>query len=162
VVAVYVFGGTAVMLAVRSSALKGKQVESAWREALALFSSYPGKSLLIWLQAALADIFFLLLAWPLSAVLPWAVNQFARNIGFTPLRSLVYFIEYAVLALGFLIGQVAIQCYKSSLWTITYGEFRKGVIIQDKEAVIAERKAAFEPPLDFMPSSGDGTSLPAS
>jgi hypothetical protein len=128
--AVYTVGGAAAMLAVRSSTLKEKDLRGAWRESLALFGADPSKSFLIWFQAALADIFFLLLAWPLSALIPWAVGSFVHHIGFAPLRSFIYLIEYGMLGVGFLIGQIAVQCYKSSLWTIAYGEFRTEVIVQ--------------------------------
>ncbi|OFW56186.1 MAG: hypothetical protein A2Y75_03445 [Candidatus Solincola sediminis] len=149
--AVYVVGGLLAMLAVRSSTLKEKDFRKAWREAWVLFRTYPSKSFTIWFQAVLADVFFLLLAWPLSALIPWAVNQFVHGIGFAPLRSLIYFIEYALLVVGFLVGQIAVQCYKSSLWTISFAGFRREVLVQEEQAVAARRKASFEPPIDFMP-----------
>ncbi len=155
--AVYVVGGLLAMLAVRSSTLKEKDLRRAWQEAWTLFRMYPSKSLLIWFQAVLADVFFLLLAWPLSALVPWGVGQFVHHIGFAPLRSLIYFIEYALLTLGFLTGQVAVQCYKSSLWTISFAGFRKDVLVQEKQAVAARRKASFEPPKDFMASPEEST-----
>ncbi len=138
---VYVVGGLLAMLAVRSSTLKEKDLRKAWREAWTLFRLYPSKSLLIWFQAVLADVFFLLLAWPLSALVPWAVNQFVHNIGFAPLRSLIYFIEYTLLIVGFLVGQIAVQCYKSSLWTVSFTGFRREVLVQEEQAVAARRKS---------------------
>ena len=150
--AVYVLAGMLAMLAVRSSVLKGKGPQDAWREALGLLAMHPYRWFSIWLQAALADAIFLILAWPLSALVPWAVGQLAHNIGFGPLRSLIYFIEYAVLAAGFLIGQIGVQCYKSSLWTISFAGFREEVLAQEKADISGRRKLSFEPPPDFVPS----------
>jgi hypothetical protein len=161
-IAVYTVGGAAAMLAIRSSVLKEKPVEGAWKESWTLLRSYPSRTVVIWFQSALADLFFLLLAWPLSVLIPWGVTQFAHDISFTPLRSFIYFVEFAILAVAFVAGQIGVQCYKSSLWTITFREYRREVLVQEKQAAKARRRASFEPPVDFMPGSSERTRLPAS
>jgi hypothetical protein len=118
--AIYILAGITATLAARFSLLEEKGIPEAWQAGWALFREHAGKCVPIWLQAFAADVIFLVIAWPLSALIPWAVGLFAHNIGFAPLRWLVYFITYLVIAAGFVILQTGVQVFKSSLWTIFF------------------------------------------
>jgi hypothetical protein len=119
-VATYIIAGITAMLAARFTLLEEKDIPEAWQAGWSVLRRNPGKCAPVWLQALAADIIFVLLAWPLSVLLPWAVGLFAHHIGFTPLRWLIYFVTYLVLAAGFIIAQTGVQVYKSSLWTIFF------------------------------------------
>jgi hypothetical protein len=154
--AVFILAGITTTLAARFSLLENQNPPEAWLKGWALFRRYPAKCLAIWLQAVTADIIFLVLAWPISALVPWVVGLVVGPIGFAPLRWLFYLIGYAILAGGLVIGQAAVQCYKSSLWTVTFVEFReeRGERVKFEEAPISPRPGrVLEPPPDFMPPS---------
>ncbi|RJP30244.1 MAG: hypothetical protein C4536_10475 [Actinobacteria bacterium] len=118
--AVYYLAGITVTLAARSSLLQGEGIPEAWRRGWELLRGNAGRCLAVWLQAVAADILFVVIAWPLSALLPWVAGQVADPIGFAPARWLIHLLVYAVLAGGLVIMQAGIQCYRSSLWTITF------------------------------------------
>ena len=117
---VYIPLGIAAMLAVRLSFFKRRSIFGAWLEGLALLKEYPMKFFTVWLQALVADIFFFIVAWPFSALVPWAVGLVAHPIGFAPIRWLLYSMAYIILAAGLIIMQTMVQCYKSSLWTVVF------------------------------------------
>ncbi len=123
--AVYILAGITATLAARFSLLEEKGIPEAWQAGWALLKEYPGKCAPVWLQAFAADLIFLLVAWPLSVLIPWLVGLFAHHIGFAPLRWLIYSITYLVLAAGFIILQTGVQVYKSSLWTIFFRDLTR-------------------------------------
>jgi hypothetical protein len=148
--AVYFLGGITAALAARFTLIRGSGLPDAWRQGWELFRTNPGKCLAVWLQVLLAEIIFFVIAWPLSALLPWGAEQLADPIGFAPLRWLIYLVAYAILAGGLVIMQTGVMCFKSSLWTLTWLELEEEAA--RTEAMLHPQPDWFpEPPSDFMP-----------
>ncbi|NPV58260.1 MAG: hypothetical protein HPY75_01190 [Actinobacteria bacterium] len=123
--AAFLFGVTAT-LAGRLALLHGQGARAAWGGGWKLLQSQTAGCIAVWLQALAADIAFVVLAWPLSALVPWAVGLAVRSIGPAPLRGLMYLGAYGLFAAALIAGQALVQCYKSSLWTFTYIELARG------------------------------------
>ncbi len=115
-----VFAGITAALAARYSLLGEKGVPEAWRGGWRLLRENAGRCLAVWMQVLLADITFVVIAWPLSALVPWTAGQIADPIGFAPARWLIHLLSIALLAGSLVIMQTAVQCYRSSLWTLTF------------------------------------------
>ncbi|MEW6552834.1 MAG: hypothetical protein AB1384_00915 [Actinomycetota bacterium] len=158
------FVGITAALAARFSLLDGRAIGEAWREGWGLLRAHTMKCGLVWLQVLAAAAAFVVVAWPLSALLPWVADQVADPIGFAPARWLMRIIAYVLLAGGLIVMQAGVQCYRSSLWTMTYlrlvgegtGESLGPIPLDSRDDV-----ETFQPPLtdlpgpppDFMPSS---------
>ena len=149
--AVYFLGGVTAALAARFSLLRKSELPEAWREGWELFYRNPGKCLAVWLQALLADVIFIVIAWPLTALVPWGVGELADPIGFAPLRWLMYLAAYALLAGGLIIMQTGVMCFKSSLWTLTYLELTQEEAAKEEAMLYPQPDWFPEPPPDFMP-----------
>lgn len=147
-VAVLVLAGITTALAARLSLLRDRGLPEAWREGWSHFMRNRTKLVVVWMQAVAADILFVMVAWPLSALLPWGAAQVAGPLGFAPARWLIYLVVYAVLAGTLAAGQTGVQCYKSSLWTTTFLE-----VVEGREGAAAPHAGGRipEPPPDFMP-----------
>ena len=143
-VAAYFLAGVTAVLAARFSLLQEKGIPGAWHEGWRLLRGNAGACLVVWLQALAADIIFIVIAWPLSALLPWVASQIADPIGFAPARWLIHLLAFVILVGGLIIMQTGVQCFKSSLWTITFLE-----LSEMKEE--PEEGETFCPPLTDMP-----------
>jgi hypothetical protein len=121
-VAAYFLAGVTAVLAARFSLLREKGIPGAWHEGWRLLRGNAGTCLAVWLQVLVADIVFVVIAWPLSALLPWIAGQIADPIGFAPARWLIHLLAFVFLAGGLIVMQTGVQCFKSSLWTITFLE----------------------------------------
>ncbi len=119
VAAAFLVGVTAT-LAARFALLRRWGVRESWRGGWDLLRGHAPACLAAWLQALAADIFFVSVAWPLSALVPWAAGLAARPMGSSLLRGLVYSAAYGLLATSLLAGQTLVQCFRSSLWTLTF------------------------------------------
>lgn len=159
-VAASVFAGITATLAARCSLLWERGIPGAWREGWRLFRADSSRCVVAWLQVLAVDIAFVAIAWPLSALLPWAAGQLVDPIGFAPLRWLIRAAVWLILAGGLVIIQTGTQCFRSSLWTITYLELREGDARD--EATVSPRAAdgeegeAFRPPLTDLPGPPPG------
>jgi hypothetical protein len=120
VIAVYLLAGVTATLAARIALLEGVGLPEAWEGGWALLKGYSGKCVGVWLQAFAADVIFIIIAWPLSVLVPWAVGLVANHIGIAPLRWFIYALTYLALAASFIILQTGVQVFKSSLWTLTF------------------------------------------
>ncbi len=112
--------GVTAALAARGALLMRQGVREAWRRGWGLLRSNAARCLAVWLQVLAADLVFLVLAWTLSALVPWGAGMASDLLRVAPLRWLVHAMAYAVLAAFLVGGQTAVQCYRSSLWTLTY------------------------------------------
>lgn len=148
---VYILAGIIAALSARLSLLERAGLPEAWLDAWSLLRAVPQRLTLVWLQAMAADVIFVALAWPLSALVPWAVGLAADAVNFFFLRWLIYLAAYAVFAAALVAGQMVVQCYKSSLWTLTYLQIRRGEAGEEAGATASGRIT--EPPAEFMPHS---------
>lgn len=112
--------GVTAALAARGALLERQGMREAWRRGWSLLRRHAVRCLAAWLQVLAADLAFLVLAWPLSALVPWGAGMASGLLRAAPLRWLVHGAAYAVLAAFLVGGQTAVQCYRSSLWTLTY------------------------------------------
>jgi hypothetical protein len=114
--------GITATLAARLSLLQARGIPETWREGWRFFRLNVGKCLAVWLQVLAADIVFVAIAWPASALLPWGAGQLADPIGFAPLRWLIHLSAYLILVAGLIVMQTFVQVFRSSLWTMTFLE----------------------------------------
>ncbi len=119
-VAASFLAGVTATLAARSSLLRSEDIPASWRSGWRLLRENAGRCLAVWLQVLVAEIIFVIIAWPLSALLPWAAGQIADPIGFAPARWLIRLLAFVLLAGCLIVLQTGVQCYRSSLWTITF------------------------------------------
>jgi hypothetical protein len=156
--------GITAALAARFSLLEGKDVSEAWLEGWNLFRANVTKCGVIWLQVLAAAIAFVVVAWPLSALLPWVADQIADPIGFAPARWFIRFAAFFLLVGSLIVLQAGVQCFRSSLWTMTYLRLvGKGVeerayripldLMDDGETFKPPLTDLPGPPPDFMPPS---------
>jgi len=148
------FAGVTAMLAARSSLLRSEDIPVSWRSGWKLLRENTGRCLAVWLQVIAADIIFVIIAWPLSALLPWFAGQVADPIGFAPARWLIHILAWVLLTLGLIVMQTGVQCYRSSLWTITFLAL-SGVEEERGESSIwrdeGEEEGNIYPPLTHLP-----------
>ncbi len=160
-VAAYFFGGVTAALAARFSLLRGKGIPDTWREGWRLLRGNTGACLPVWLQALAADIIFVIIAWPLSALLPWVASQIANPLCFAPIRWLIHLLALAILAGGLVVMQTFVQVFKSSLWTLTFLALNAepGLAGEAGGRVPASREEGeetFQPPLTDIPDPPPG------
>ena len=144
-VAAYFLAGITALFSARFSLLQEKGIPGAWREGWRLLRGNAGACLAVWLQALAADIIFVVIAWPLSALLPWVAGQIADPIGFAPARWLIHLIALVILAGGLIVMQTGVQVYRSSLWTVTFLE------LSEMGAGERHKAETFYPPLTDLP-----------
>jgi hypothetical protein len=150
--------GVTVMLAARSSLLEEKNPYRAWLRGWALFKANVSRCFLYFLQALAADIVFLVIAFPAAALIPWLLDLVAEPIGLAPLRWLVYLIGYTVMIAGLLALQTLVQCYKSSLWTVVYGELAMEMRMGEVASALPPPGHLIEPPPEsILPDKDDTT-----
>jgi hypothetical protein len=153
-VAAYFLAGVTAVLAARFSLLREKGIPGAWHEGWRLLRGNAGTCLAVWLQVLVADIVFVVIAWPLSALLPWIAGQIADPIGFAPARWLIHLLAFVILAGGLIVMQTGVQCFKSSLWTITFLELSEmKEERKEGETFYPPLTDMPEPPPEFMPTS---------
>ncbi len=161
--AAHIFAGITATLAARLSLLEERGVGGAWREGWMLFRAHHAMCLAVWLQVLAADIVFVAVAWPLSALLPWVAGQVADPIGFAPARWFIRLIAYILLAGGLIIMQAGVQCFRSSLWTVTFFGLRGEK--EDTETYrihggTGDDEETFRPPLTDLPGPPPGLMPP--
>ena len=152
-----IFAGITATLAARLSLICREGVPGAWREGWALFRAHTGKCLTVWLQVLAAEIAFIAVAWPLSALLPWVAGQIADPIGFAPARWFIRLAALVLLAGALIVMQTGVQCFRSSLWTMTFLE------LCGEEAGEADDggEETFQPPLTDLPGPPPGFMPPS-
>jgi hypothetical protein len=153
-VAAYFFAGITATLAARSSLLQGEGIPAAWRSGWQLLRENLGTCLVVWLQVLAADILFVIIAWPLSALLPWVAGQIADPIGFAPVRWLIHLLAWVLLAGGLIVMQTGVQCYRSSLWTMTFLALSGEREDREKSSIwgdTGDEEGTFYPPLTQLP-----------
>lgn len=160
-VAASIFAGITATLAARFSLLERRPVPAAWREGWGLFRAGSGKCVAAWLQVLAADIVFVAIAWPLSALLPWAASQVADPIGFAPARWFIQLIAFLLLAGSLIVMQTGVQCFRSSLWTVTFMRLKGTASLSGTAGGAAagpgaESEETFQPPLTALPGQPPG------
>jgi hypothetical protein len=158
-VAAYILAGITATLAARFSLLQERWIPEAWREGWGLLRANSGKCVTVWLQVLAVDIAFVAIAWPLSALLPWVASQVADPIGFAPIRWTIHLIAFLLLAGSLIIMQTGVQCFRSSLWTMTFLELSGAK--KDTGAYLGlgdsgEDEETFRPPLTDLPGPPPG------
>lgn len=118
--------GVTAALAGRLALLRRLGARAAWSGGWKLMRRRTAKCLAVWMQVLAAEIAFVAVAWPLSALVPWAARLAARSTGVTVVRGFIYSLAYALLAGTLIAGQTLVQCYRSSLWTIACIELARG------------------------------------
>jgi hypothetical protein len=160
-VAANIFAGITAALAARCSLLQAKGIPEAWRKGWGLLRANSGKCLTVWLQILAVDILFVVIAWPLSALLPWVAGQVADPIGFAPARWVIRLLAFVILAGGLIVMQTGVQCFRSSLWTKTFlglsGREARGRETGGLDALeVEEEEETFHPPLTDLPGPPPG------
>jgi len=153
-VAGYFLAGITATLAARSSLLRREDILASWRSGWRLLRENAGRCLAVWLQVMSADIIFVIIAWPLSALLPWLAGQIADPIGFAPARWLIHTIAWILLAGGMIVMQTGVQCYRSSLWTMTFLALRGAKEEREGSRTWGDMEdddGTFYPPLTQLP-----------
>ncbi|MBC7246503.1 MAG: hypothetical protein H5T73_01820 [Actinobacteria bacterium] len=130
---VYMPLGIAVLLAGRAAVLGDKPSPVAWREGWELFRANAARCCVAWFQALAVDVAFIVPAWLLAALLPWAFTQLLRAVSVEAPRWIPRAAAYLVLAALLLPGQTLVQCFKSSLWTMTFLELREEREVRGEE-----------------------------
>ncbi|MBN2027942.1 MAG: hypothetical protein JW854_14415 [Actinobacteria bacterium] len=150
----YFLAGVTATLAARSSLLRSEDIPASWSSGWKLLRENAGRCLAVWLQVLVADIIFVIVAWPLSALLPWVAGQIADPIGFAPVRWLIHILAWILLAGCLIVMQTGVQCYRSSLWTITFLAL-SGAKEERGEAGLwgdsGDEDGTFYPPLTQLP-----------
>jgi hypothetical protein len=153
------FVGITAALAARFSLLEGMDISESWREGWDLFRPHIMRCGAVWLQVLAAQVVFVMIAWPLSALLPWLADQIADPIGFAPARWFIRIVAFILLAGGLIVMQTGVQCFRSSLWTVTYLELsgekadeRAYRVPGDSE----DGEETFQPPLTDLPGPPPG------
>jgi len=163
-VAAEIFAGVTATLAARQSLLGGRETTEAWREGWTLFHDHMGKCVMVWLQVLAVQIVFVVIAWPLSALLPWVADQVADPIGFAPARWLIHLIAFLLLAGGLIAMQTGVQCFRSSLWTVTFLGLSGEDVDEDAYRIpldLADDGETFQPPLTDLPGPPPGFMPPS-
>jgi hypothetical protein len=159
-VAAYILAGIPATLAARFSLLRKSGFPGVWIDGWRLFRLNAGKCIAVWLQAVAADILFVVIAFPLAVLIPWLSGEIADPIGFAPARWLIYAVAYTLYAGGLIVMQTLVQCYRSSLWTVTFlalaeeermAKIDTGYKGRPDAVVPLQMPDLPEPPTDFMP-----------
>lgn len=119
---VYMPLGITVLLAERETVLAGCAVPEAWLRGWRLFRTNIARCCAAWLQALVMDVAFIVPAWLLAALLPWAFTHLVRAVSQDAPRWIALVAAYPALAALLLPAQMLVQCFKSSLWTMTFLE----------------------------------------
>jgi len=120
----YIPLGIAATLGARGAVLEGWSPLDAWRRGWDMLRESPVPLLTVWLQSLSAELAFLVVAWPLSALLTWAAREAGEALRLAPLKWLVAAAVYLFLAAWLLAGQVVVRSFRSSLWTLAFLERR--------------------------------------
>lgn len=114
--------GITVLLAERQAVLAGTPVPEALRKGWKLLRANAARCCATWLQVLAVDVIFIVAGWLLAALLPWAAARLAGALSMEANRWTLRIAAYLVLAALLLPGQTLVQCFKSSLWTMTFLE----------------------------------------
>ena len=158
------FVGITAALAARFSLLEGRDIGEAWREGWNLFRAHVMKCGAVWLQVLAAQVVFVMIAWPLSALLPWVADQVADPIGFAPVRWFIRLGAFLLLAGGLVAMQTGVQCFRSSLWTVTFLGLSGEDVDEDAYRIpldLADDGETFQPPLTDLPGPPPGFMPPS-
>lgn len=156
--------GITVLMAERQAILAGSPVPEAWRKGWRIFRANATRCCAAWLQVLAVDVIFIIVGWLLAALLPWAATRLASALSMEAQRWILRTAAYLILAALLLPGQMLVQCFKSSLWTMIFLELSaegrergRQEDVRQQNGTYGDREEMFYPPLTRLPMPPPGS-----